>query len=144
MAIRLAGKKGPPGPAGPTGPAGPLGTDILSYPLNGGGVQLATGIQRTDLVVPFDCTITKVEATADQSGSMAVEIWRDTYANYPPTSADKISASAPVTISSAVKSSDATLTGWTKTLTQGDRLRFNVNSVTAITWANIAIHVSRS
>lgn len=144
MAIRLAGKKGPAGPAGPTGPTGPLGTDILTFPLNGGGVQLATGIQRTDLVVPFNCTITKVEATADQSGSMAVEIWRDTYANYPPVSGDKISASAPVTITTATKSSDATLTGWTKTLVQGDRLRFNVNSVTAITWANIALYVSRT
>lgn len=126
------------------GGAGVKGTtDILPYPLNGGGVQLATGIQRTDLVVPFDCTISKVEATADQTGSMAVEIWKDTYASYPPVSGDKISASAPVTISSGVKSSDSTLTGWTKTLKQGDRLRFNVNSVTAITWANIAIHVVR-
>lgn len=144
MAIRLAGKKGPAGPAGPTGPTGPLGTDILSYPLNGGGVVLATGIQRTDLVVPFDCTITKYEATADQSGSMVVDIWRDTYANYPPIDADSITASAPVTISSATKATNSTLTGWTKTLVQGDRLRFNVDSVTAITYATIALHVTRT
>lgn len=117
--------------------------EVLNYPLNGGGVVLATGVQRTDVRVPFDCYIEKYEITADQSGSVVVDIWRDTYANYAPVDADSITASAPVTISSATKATNSTLTGWTRTLKRGDVLRFNVDSVTSITYATVALFVRK-
>jgi hypothetical protein len=70
---------------------------------------------------------------ADQSGSAVVNVWKDTYANYPPTVADKITSSAPPTLSSATTSDDTTLTGWTTSITAGDTLRFNLDSITTIT-----------
>lgn len=103
----------------------------------------ATGIAG-DGEVPFDCTITGVRALADQSGSIQVDIWKDSYANFPPTNADSITASAPVTISSATKSEDLTLTGWTTTLSEGDLLRFNVDSVTSITRCLIVLDVRKT
>ncbi len=91
----------------------------LTFVIDGGGAAIATGI-KGDLEIPFACTINQVTLLADQSGSIVVDIWKDTYANYPPTGADSITASAKPTISAAAKSQDATLTGWT-TVDRGRR-----------------------
>jgi hypothetical protein len=104
----------------------------IPFIIDGGGSAITTGI-KGDLEIPFACTIQAARAAADQSGSIVVDIWKDTYANYPPTDADTITASAPVTISTATKSEDTTLTGWTTTITAGDFLRFNVDSATTVT-----------
>jgi hypothetical protein len=97
------------------------------------------------LQVPFACTINSVTALADASGAIVVDIWKDTYANYPPTDADSITASAPVTISGpAIKSQDTTLTGWTTSIAAGDCLRFNVDSVSTITRVTIILKVTKS
>lgn len=96
-----------------------------------------------DLVVPFDCEITAVTLLADAEGSIVIDVWKDTYANYPPTDADSITASAPPTISSAVKSKDETLTGWTKNLSMGDILRLNVDSVDTIARITLVLTVEK-
>jgi hypothetical protein len=87
----------------------------LALLIDGGGSAIPTGIAG-DLPVDFDCEILEAELLADQSGSIVVDIWIDSYANYPPTDADSITASAPPTISSATKARDATLTGWATSL----------------------------
>lgn len=107
-----------------------------------GGSVLPTGII-ADMQVPFACTITGVALLADQSGSIVVDIWKDTYANYPPTVADTITASAKPTLSSATKYTDTTLTGWTTALAAGDILRFNLDSISTITRLAIILKVRR-
>jgi hypothetical protein len=109
--------------------------------IDGGGAVPTTGVQ-ADVSVPYACTIQSVVLLADQTGSIVVDIWKDTYANYPPTIADTITASALPTISSALKSSDTTLTGWTTSIAAGDTLRFNINSVTSITRLVLTLKVS--
>ena len=94
--------------------------------------------------IPFACTINRVTMMADQSGSIVVDIWKDTYANFPPTDADSITASAPPTISSAQKSQDSTLTGWTTSISAGDFLAFNVDSCSTITRVTISLKVEKS
>jgi hypothetical protein len=73
-----------------------------------------------------------------------VDIWVDTYANFPPTVADTITAAAVPTITTDVKSQDATLTAWTVALTKGDTMRFNVDSVTDITRILVSLAVTRT
>ncbi len=97
-----------------------------------------------DLIVPFDCTIDSVTMLPDVSGSIVVDIWKDTYANYPPTDADTITASAVPSISSATKSQDTTLTGWTRALTKGEVLRFDVDSVATIARCLVGLGVTRT
>ena len=108
--------------------------------IDGGGSVLTTGI-KGDVSIPFAGTITKVRLLADQSGSIVIDIWKDSYANYPPTVADTITASAKPTISAAIKSEDATLTGWTTAIVAGDTLRFNVDSVTSITRVTLELTI---
>lgn len=113
----------------------------INVVIDGGGSVLTTGI-KCDLSIDFACTIVSATLLADQSGSVVIDVWKDTYANYPPVDADSITASAPPTISSAVKSQDASLTGWTKAIAAGDTLRFNVDSATTIQRVTLALKVS--
>lgn len=99
--------------------------------IDGGGSAITTGVKGY-VEVPYACTIQQVKMLADQSGSAVVDIWVDAYANYPPTDADTITASAVPTISTATKSQDATLTGWTTGITAGDIVGFNVDSAATI------------
>ena len=110
----------------------------INFVIDGGGSTLTTGI-KGDLEIPFACTITSVTLLADQSGSIVVDIWKDTYANYPPTDADSITAAAVPTITTATKSQDTTLTGWTTSVTAGNTLRFNVDSVTSLTRCTVSL-----
>lgn len=109
--------------------------------IDGGGATITTGV-KADVEIGFDATITKWTLLADQSGSIVVNVWKDVYANYPPTSGDKITASAPPTISSATKGQSSTLTGWTTGINAGDTLRFNVDSVTSIQRVTLALELT--
>jgi hypothetical protein len=118
-------------------------TTALIWVIDGGGAPIETGVKGY-LACPFACTITAARSFADVSGSIVVDIWKDTYANYPPVDADSITASAPVTISAATKSEDATLTGWTTSISAGDILGFNVDSVSTITRLTIVLTVTKT
>jgi hypothetical protein len=115
----------------------------LAFMIDGAGVAIATGV-KGDVRIPWASTITKVTTLADQSGSIVVDIWKDTYANYPPTVADTITASAKPTLSSATKAEDSTLTGWTTSVTAGDTLRFNVDSATTVTRVTLILEFTRT
>ena len=121
--------------------------DALEFVIDGGGSALTTGIKGY-LEVPYACTITQASLLADQPGSVVVDVFRSTYSAFaPPThpvSGDKLTASAPPTISSATKSQDATLTGWTTSLAAGDVLAFNVNSATTVTRVTCSLKVTRT
>jgi hypothetical protein len=108
---------------------------------------ISTGVQGF-LSVPVSATVVKVRLlsidAAVTSGSIVVDVWKDTYANYPPTGADSITAAAKPTISATTKSEDSTLTGWTTSLTAGDVLGFNVDSVTSLKRVAIELTVEET
>jgi hypothetical protein len=114
----------------------------IEFIIDGGGAVITTGV-KADFEVPFACTIISNRLFADQSGSIVIDIWKDTYANYPPVVGDSITASAKPTISSATKSEDSTLTGWTTALAKGDIIRFNVDSAATITRVTLSLTVRR-
>jgi hypothetical protein len=104
--------------------------------IDGGGVAITTGIKGY-LSLPVAGTwkkwrILSVDATPT-SGSIVIDVWKDTYTNYPPTVADTITASAKPTLTTATKAESSTLTGWTTAFSAGDILGFKVDSVTSVT-----------
>jgi len=115
----------------------------ITFIIDGGGSAITTG-EKGHLRIPFACEIERVTLLADQSGSIVVNIWKDTYANFPPLVGDKITASAPPTITTAQKSEDDTLTGWTKAIVAGDILAFNIDSCTNITRVTLALKVKKT
>ena len=120
-------------------------TQIASFGItvDGGGSAITTGVKGY-IQVPFACTINSNTVLLDQSGSIVFDVWKDTYTNYPPTVADTITASAKPTVSSATKSTDSTLTGWTTSITAGDILGFNVDSITTATRAHLVIKCTKT
>lgn len=115
----------------------------ITLVIDGSGSAITASV-KGDLRVPFACTISRATLLADQSGSIVIDIWKDTYTNFPPTDADSITASAPPTISSSTKSEDSTLTGWTTSLTADDILRYNVDSCTTIERVTLSLKVTKS
>lgn len=114
----------------------------FQFIIDGGGSAITTG-EKGHLEVPFNCTVQGWTIGADQSGSIVVDVWKDTYANYPPTVADTIAGSEKPTLSTATKNQDLTLTTWTTSLTKGDILAFNVSSITTVTRVLVSIRVLR-
>lgn len=113
----------------------------LTFIIDGGGSVITTGI-KGDLQIPFACTITGWTALADQSGSIVVSVWKDTYANFPPTIADVIMSGTPVTITTATKGQNLAVTP--VTVAEGDILRFNVDSVSTVTRVLVSLTVVKT
>jgi hypothetical protein len=115
---------------------------VIPLILDNGGAVLATGKQY-DFVVPFDCVVTGWTIVGEPSGSIVVDLWQDTYANYPPTVADTITGSQKPTITTAVKGQNLAISP-TWTLTKDSVIRVYIDSVTTITSATVNLHVTKS
>jgi len=114
----------------------------IVYIVDGGGSTITTG-EKGHLDIPFDCTITGWILLADQSGSIVIDVWKDTYANFPPTVADSIAGSEEPALSAAQKNEDLALGTWTTSVTADDILAFNVESCTNVTRVTLTMTATR-
>ena len=110
----------------------------INFIIDGGGSAITTG-EKGHLEIPFAMTITGWTILADQSGSIVVDVWKDTYANFPPTVADTIAGTELPTLASVQKNQDLTLTTWTTAVAAGDILAFNVDSITTVQRVTISL-----
>lgn len=108
---------------------------------NGGVIPVNT---TGEITVNFSGTITGWQITGDQTGSCVIDVWKDTYANYPPTVGDTIAGSEKPTLSSATKNQDLSLSSWTTTITAGDIIKFNVDSCTSLTKIYLTIFITKT
>lgn len=115
----------------------------ITFIIDGGGSAITTN-QKGHLEIPFACTITGWTLLADQSGSIVIDVWKDTYANFPPTVADTIAGSEKPTLAAAQKNQDLDLTTWTAAVAAGDILAFNVDSVATVTRVTLSIRATKS
>lgn len=122
-----------------------LKLEAITFVFDGGGSVISTGVKGT-LVVPYACTITSATLLADAVGSITITIKKSSYSGYPTTSGDgsltSIVASAKPTLSSARKSQDSTLTGWTTSISAGDCLQFTVDTVGTVTQVTLMLAVT--
>ena len=120
-----------------------LADGVIIVTIDGDGSVPSTGIVAR-LSVPKPLTITQVTLLANVSGNIVFDIWKDSFANYPPTVADTITASAKPTLSGAIKSQDGTLTGWTTSLNSGDTVIINLDSIATITYCTLMLKVKQA
>ena len=107
-------------------------TIVASVVLDGSGSEITTGI-KADLLIPYTCIINRASLLADQTGDIAVDVWIDSYANFPPTDADsKITPE----ISSDDKYQSGTLS---IPVSKNSVIRFNVDSCSTITRCLISL-----
>ena len=113
----------------------------VNFVIDGGGAVITTG-SKGYLVIDFACTIQDNTLLADQSGSIVVDIKKCVYVGFPTTAS--ICAAAKPTLSTAQKSQDTTLTGWTTAITAGDILEYNVDSATTVTRVTLSLKVIKA
>lgn len=122
----------------------PSGSNVLTlgWVVDGGDDPIVAGTKGS---MPFyiDCQITSVELFADVSGSFVLDIYKDIRNNYPPNSGDSITASAPPTLTNAIRYQDTTLTGWTVDINRGDVLQFLVVSSSTVKQVTCALELTR-
>jgi len=112
---------------------------ILQIAIDGGGsaitadADVAKGCRR----IPNNSIITAWYIYADQSGSIVVDMWKDTFANHPPTAADSITTGEEPTLSGADSNSDTSLGTMTTDWDQGDVVCWEVESVATVEWVSI-------
>ncbi len=115
----------------------------IEFVIDGGGAAITTG-QKGHLVAPFTGTIKRAEIEADQSGSIVVDIWKDVYANFPPTDADSITSATPPTLNNQQVNKDDTLSSWTTAVTKGDILAYNVDSATTVQRVTVTLYIEKA
>lgn len=112
--------------------------------LKGGGLQVPFDAPEADdqirIRMPFAGSITDWELVGDDD--IQIDIWKDSFANFPPTNDDSICGGAEPALSSETT---ASATGLAWTFAAGDWLIFNVDSVGgSITYADLALTIARS
>ena len=110
--------------------------------IDGGGSAITTGVKGY-VEIPYNGVITSWTLTSDVSGSCVIDVWKDTYANYPPTIADTIAGSEKPTLSSSNKNQDNSLSTWTTNVNAGDIIAFNVDSASTVTRLNLSIKINK-
>ncbi len=124
------------------GGGGSVGVNSKTFAINGNGSAISTGALLVFSETETGGTIYKVLTTGTATSgpancSITMDIWKKNAAL--PTSSDKISASAPATLSSAQLSTDTTLTGWSKTVAAGDIFSGSVATSSGCVSATIQI-----
>ncbi len=118
-------------------------TTAIGVIFDGNGSDVPAGSQ-ADLQIPFDCTIVSWTMLAESTGSCDVDIWVDSYANYPPTNTDSITGGDEPDINSSNKATDSTLPAWTLGINAGDTMRFNVDFCSSISRFTIQLEVLKA
>jgi hypothetical protein len=105
---------------------------VMTFIVDGGGSVPSTGLKTAVVEAPCDGIFTAWTMTNYGTGSAVVDIWRDSFSNFPPTVADTITGAGKPTTSSQLISSGTT-SGWTNTFSRGDLFKMNVDSVSTTT-----------
>ena len=112
----------------------------LTITFDGGGFVPDVG-SIAYIRVPYSGTIKGWTITSDIAGSCVLDVWKDTYANYPPLVADSIAGTEKPTLTAVAKNEDLTLTTWTTSVTAGDIIAVNIDSASTLTKIFLAIHI---
>jgi len=147
-AAGVAGAAGVTGLRGLTGVQGFTGVDgkdigvtgTINVIIDGGGSAITTGV-KADIRLPFGVKVESWNLVAKETGSILLGVWRDTYANFPPTSTKALHSGATgPTLAGAVKNTAATTAWGQPTGAGGEYIRVNVDSVATVQQVSLALN----
>lgn len=103
------------------------------------------------LEIPFGCTINtwtilSADAGTPTSGDIVIDIWKDTYANFPPVVGDSmVGAGTKPNIAATNNKGQAAPSSWTTTsIAAGDVIGFNIDSVTSLKTVVISLKITKT
>ena len=107
-------------------------TAIIGTIFDGGGSAIVAPFTRY-YYIPFDAIITGWALMADQTGSIAVDIWKVPSASFPPLVGNSITGGNAPSLSGAASAFQTTApAGWTTQINAGDCLGLRVVSATTV------------
>ncbi|HZP97230.1 MAG TPA: hypothetical protein VFC31_13000 [Candidatus Limnocylindria bacterium] len=117
----------------------------LEVVLDGGGMPLAAGI-KCDVVVDFDCTVTGWTLLGDQAGSIRIDLWKSTYATFPPVVAGTMpGANANKPQATGAAKAQGGVSGWSASaIAAGEIVRVNVDTVATFTRVTLGLTLRRT
>ena len=110
-----------------------IGYGTIVFGWNNGASAITACDQEISL--PVDGTIIAWTVLADKTANISIDLWVDSYANYPPTVDDSICNSSYVTLSSANKNMDsieiesAPILNWVRAFDAGSTMIAHIRSV---------------
>lgn len=111
----------------------------------GDGINpIPAGVTISDPWITNACTITSWTIAADQVGSIVLDVWKSSYASYPPVVGGSITGSQKPTLSSAIKNQNLNPNTWTTTLSQGDSITVKVDSASTVTRVVLVLQTTRT
>jgi hypothetical protein len=114
----------------PYTPEGITVTPPVAFVIDGGGATITTGIKGDLPPMTYAGNITGTAALSDQSGSIVIQVWKDTMANFPPVVGDLV-ATITLSANTRVPTSGSYTSITSVPFAVGDVFRFNVASVTS-------------
>jgi hypothetical protein len=109
------------------------------------GTNVVTLGQKGYVKMPYPGTITDWSIMANQTGNVVIDLWKTTFAAFPPTVSNSILNGNYLTLSNQQSKLDPILTGWTSTsFLAGDVFTFNILSADTITNLNLTINVLKT
>ena len=113
-----------------------------AYIIDGHGVVIVVGEKPGFVRVPWDGFIVGWDLYGNGgSGSIVIDSWIDTYANFPATVADTIWGGSKPTISATTKNQ---ATGLMIAVSEGQHIRHKVDSITTFIEATLNYHFLKS
>lgn len=109
----------------------------ITFVIDGGGTAILAGDLNAFPTAAYSCTINRADISADQSGSIEVDIWLESGAI--PTAADLISGATPVELSGAQLAQNVSLAGWSLAVVSGDV--FGASVASAMTVERVTVQI---
>ena len=91
--------------------------------------------------LPFACRLIDWVVLADQSGSISIDVQKDSFANYPLSTSDSITGGTEPGISSDIKGSGTTSSWSSVAANVGDVIQFSASSVSTVTRCLVSLTV---
>lgn len=112
------------------------GTIVFGWDGSGNAISVP---KTQDVYLPSNGSMTGWYIMADTDTNATIDLWIDTFANYPPTVADTICGGNYISLSAADSNSDTTLTSWNKYFLSGRTMRANLSACSAATKLTLVI-----
>jgi hypothetical protein len=124
----------------------PAQVQAVTIMIDGGGSPISPGVKGA-AKVPVGSTLDAWEIVSvdNTTGDIIVELWQDTYPNFPPTSADIIGAEERPTLNAQTKNADTSLNGGVGyPITGGNWIMWNVLSASDVKIVALALTLTRT
>ena len=141
-----SGGIGPIGLSGVSGYSGSLGSlfDIENVIMDYGGDAIPVGAKGV-IRIGYNAKIVEATLLSENVGSINIDIWKSTYAAYPPSlSGSIVGPTDLLSLTNAISYTDTALTGWNTTINAGDILRFYVSSNSGVSRLTVALKLQRT